>query len=151
MESEREKNEAQEFLRLLATSMAGLEKLQRDNPLNATLKAFVFSIGTWEWPLVREILAAGIAEDWQCDSTVLRSLAWSVFGGPNESKTSCENAFGWIQDAAQRGSKRNQFSQHTKWMYLTTCPYVKSHSIVPLSSDFDIDAADYQAPQQILH
>ena len=108
----------------------------------------VHDVGTYEWILTREMLADGDREGWKCDSVCLRQLAWSAFAGTPESKTTCENTFGWLQDSAARQSKMNKMRLNTKYLYLQTCPYGAeggSKLIVPTSADIlGIDREDYQ-------
>ena len=153
VETQAEQNDAQQFFQRLTTCLVELEKLKGEQPRNATLKSFIDAIGTWEWPLFREILALGIQEDWNPSSPKLRSLAWSIFAGPAESKSSCENAFNWLQDSGARQSKRSEFSQLTKYMYLITCPYARaggSNVVMPLTSDFlELDSEDFKVPSHV--
>ena len=148
VETQRERYDAQQFFQGLTECLVELERLKEQHPRNAALKSFIDAIGTWEWPLFREILALGIQEDWNPSSQKLRSLAWSIFAGPAESKSSCENAFNWLQDAALRQSKAPYFSGVTKYMYLMTCPYARAggcNVVVPLLSDFaDMDTGDFK-------
>lgn len=142
-----QQDQARRFLQMISANIQAIEDSASRNPSEAALQKFIKDLGTVGWPLVREILHTGHNVDWDLSDSALRDIGWALFGSAAETKHTCENTFSWLADSAARQSKALKFNQHTKYMYLTTCPYADeggSTTIKPQPADIKaLDHEDY--------
>ena len=122
----------------LATALIKLEDLIKKAPNNADLKGLRNSLGTADWPLVREILVLGHQKKWNPDSDDLRQLVFKLFAGPGSTKDALESCFNWLKDSV-KVSKSKRMNDFTKFFYVLANPYVRHagvDQIRPTLQDF---------------
>ena len=93
---------SQRFLRSLAKKLAQVDVAARQFQQGEEKKLvneLTASLGTFDWVLTREILVEGEQASWNLRSPQMRAHAWSIFASSAETKSSCENPFGWLRGA----------------------------------------------------
>lgn len=128
----------QKYLVHLTNAIIKLEELIKNDPRNLDLHKLRSALSTCDLSLVREIMVIGSKVGFNWQNTELRSLCFSLFGGPGSTKDALEAAFNHVKDSVKQ-SKAKKFDPWTKFFYVVANPYVKHcgvEQIRPTVADF---------------
>jgi len=122
----------------MSDALIKLEDLRKKAPMNSDLRALRDSLGTADWPLVREILVLGHQTQWDPSNEDMHHLVFTLFAGPGSTKDALESCFNWLKDSV-KASKSKRMSDFTKYFYALCNPYVRHagvSQIRPSQEDF---------------
>ena len=128
----------QKYLVLLTNAIIRLEELIKKDPKDLDLHKLRSALSTCDLPLVREIMVVGSRVGFNWQNAELRSLCFSLFGGPGSTKDALEAAFNHVKDSVKQ-SKAKKFDPWTKFFYVVANPYIKHcgvEQIRPTVADF---------------
>ena len=122
----------------MAEALLKLEDLMAKAPNNSDLRGLRDSLGTADWPLLREVLVLGLKTNWDPTNDEMRLLVFTLFAGPGSTKDSLESCFNWLKDSV-KVNKSKKMHPFTKFFYTMANPYVKHAGVEPIRptmSDF---------------